>query len=69
MSREAMAGALRLKASRVVFVSCDVATFARDVRRFVDAGYHLHAIQGFDLFPTTAHVEVLAVLSTGTKAS
>lgn len=62
MSREAMAGALGLGADRVVFVSCDVATFARDVRRFVDAGYHLHAIQGFDLFPTTAHVEVLAVL-------
>jgi 23S rRNA (uracil1939-C5)-methyltransferase len=63
MSREAMAGALGLGADRVVFVSCDVATFARDVGRFVDAGYRLHAIQGFDLFPTTAHVEVLAVLS------
>jgi 23S rRNA (uracil1939-C5)-methyltransferase len=63
MSREAMAGALGLGAGRVVFVSCDVATFARDVRRFVDAGYRLDSIQGFDLFPTTAHVEVVAVLS------
>ena len=65
MSREAMAGAIGLDAERVVFVSCDVATFARDVRRFVDAGYQLDAIRGFDLFPTTAHVEVLAVLSKG----
>jgi 23S rRNA (uracil1939-C5)-methyltransferase len=63
MSREAMAGALGLRAGRVVFVSCDVATFARDVRRFVDAGYQLDAIQGFDLFPTTAHVEAVAVLA------
>ena len=63
MSREAMAGALGLSADRVVFVSCDVATFARDVRRFVDAGYRIDSIQGFDLFPTTAHVEVLAVLA------
>ncbi|MCX6543599.1 MAG: hypothetical protein NTV05_04200 [Acidobacteria bacterium] len=63
MSREAMAGALALGADRVVVVSCDVATFARDLRRFVDAGYQLDAIRGFDLFPTTAHVEVLAVLA------
>jgi len=63
MSRVAMAGALGLKAARVVFVSCDVATFARDVGRFVDAGYHLDTIRGFDLFPATAHVEVLAVLT------
>jgi 23S rRNA (uracil1939-C5)-methyltransferase len=63
MSREAMAGALRLGADRVVFVSCDVATFARDVGRFVDAGYQLDTIRGFDLFPTTAHVEVFAVLA------
>ena len=63
MSREAMAVALGLGGGRVVFVSCDVATFARDVRRFVDAGYQLDAIQGFDLFPATAHVEVVAVLA------
>jgi tRNA/tmRNA/rRNA uracil-C5-methylase (TrmA/RlmC/RlmD family) len=63
MSREAMAGALDADANRVVLVSCDVATFARDVRRFVDAGYQMESIRGFDLFPTTAHVEVLAVLT------
>jgi tRNA/tmRNA/rRNA uracil-C5-methylase (TrmA/RlmC/RlmD family) len=63
MSRDAMMGALGLGASRVVFVSCDVATFARDVGRFVGAGYQLDAIRGFDLFPTTAHVEALAVLA------
>lgn len=62
MTREAAEGAVALAASRVVFVSCDVATFARDVRRFVDAGYRLVSVEGLDLFPGTPHVEVLAVL-------
>ncbi len=65
MTREAAEGAVRLGASRVVFVSCDVATFARDVRRFVDAGYRLVSLEGLDLFPNTPHVEVLALLDRG----
>ena len=63
MTRDAAAGAVAMKASRVVFVSCDVATLARDVRKFLDAGYRLDSVQGFDLFPNTAHVEALARLS------
>ena len=62
MTKEAVAGAVALAAERVVFVSCDVATFARDVRRFVDVGYRLDRLDGFDLFPNTAHVEVVGVL-------
>jgi 23S rRNA (uracil1939-C5)-methyltransferase len=63
MSREAAAGAVAMQAARVVFVSCDVATFARDLRRFLDAGYRLDSVEGFDLFPNTPHVEALALLS------
>ena len=62
LSREAITGAIRHGAARIVYVSCDVATLARDVRKFVDAGYMLSQIEAFDLFPNTAHVEVLAVL-------
>jgi tRNA/tmRNA/rRNA uracil-C5-methylase (TrmA/RlmC/RlmD family) len=65
MTREAADGAVRIGASRVVFVSCDVATFARDVRRFADAGYRLVSLEGLDLFPNTPHVEVLALLDRG----
>jgi len=64
MSREALAGVLQLGAPRIVFVSCDVATLARDVRRLLDAGYRLDSLEAFDLFPNTAHVEAVAVLTT-----
>ena len=63
MTREAAAGVVAMKAAQVVFVSCDVATLARDLRKFLDAGYRLDSVQGFDLFPNTAHVEALAVLT------
>jgi 23S rRNA (uracil1939-C5)-methyltransferase len=57
LSKEAMQGAIRLQAQTVVYVSCDVATLARDARRLLDAGYQLRWIHGFDLFPNTPHVE------------
>jgi tRNA/tmRNA/rRNA uracil-C5-methylase (TrmA/RlmC/RlmD family) len=63
MTKDAAAGVVALAPGRIVFVSCDPATFARDVRRFIEAGYVLDTIRAFDLFPNTAHVEVLARLS------
>ena len=62
MSREAVAGIIRRRPDRVVYVSCDVATLARDVRAFADAGYVVGGLTGFDLFPNTAHVETVVVL-------
>jgi 23S rRNA (uracil1939-C5)-methyltransferase len=59
MSREALDGLLRLRAARVTYVSCDVATLARDARRIVDAGYVIDSVDGFDLFPNTPHVETV----------
>jgi 23S rRNA (uracil1939-C5)-methyltransferase len=60
MSREALDGVIGCRAPKIVYVSCDVATLARDARRLVDAGYALEHVEAFDLFPNTAHVEVLA---------
>ncbi|HZP47525.1 MAG TPA: TRAM domain-containing protein [Vicinamibacterales bacterium] len=62
MSREALDGVLALGAPRIVYVSCDVATLARDARRFVDAGYAIARVDAFDLFPNTPHVETIVVL-------
>ena len=62
LSRDAMTSVLAHGATRIVYVSCDIATLARDVRRAVDHGYALTHLEAFDLFPNTAHVETLAVL-------
>jgi 23S rRNA (uracil1939-C5)-methyltransferase len=62
LSRGALQAVLAHGAARIIYVSCDIATLARDVRQAVDAGYVLAHLEAFDLFPNTAHVETLAVL-------
>jgi 23S rRNA (uracil1939-C5)-methyltransferase len=61
LSPEARAGVLRLAPRRLVYVSCDVATLARDARALVDGGYAPGDIRVFDMFPSTAHIETVAV--------
>ena len=63
LSREALDGALRLNPPRLIYVSCDVATLARDARRMVDAGYAIDRADAFDLFPNTPHVETVVVFT------
>jgi 23S rRNA (uracil1939-C5)-methyltransferase len=47
---------------RIVYVSCDVATLARDLKAFAVSGFTVASLEAFDLFPNTAHVETLAVV-------
>ena len=47
---------------RIVYVSCDVATLARDIKVLAASGFTVDSLAGFDLFPNTAHVETLAVV-------
>lgn len=61
MSKPALEGVLRAAPPRIVYVSCDPPTLARDARRLFDAGYALESLRAFDLFPNTAHVEAVAV--------
>jgi 23S rRNA (uracil1939-C5)-methyltransferase len=63
LSRGAVAGILALKPARLVYVSCDVATLARDTRALLDNGYELGPVTALDLFPNTAHVETVTVFS------
>ena len=48
--------------SKVVYVSCNPATQMRDLTEFLSAGYKLSAVQPFDLFPQTRHLECVIVL-------
>lgn len=61
ISKAAMEAIARRSARRVIYVSCDAPTMARDARRLVDAGYRIASLRGFDLFPNTPHVETVGV--------
>jgi tRNA/tmRNA/rRNA uracil-C5-methylase (TrmA/RlmC/RlmD family) len=63
ISKEAMVNIAALQPPLIVYISCDVATLARDVRILLDAGYRLTHLSGIDLFPNTAHVETVATLT------
>ena len=53
---------LKMQPPKVVYVSCDPATLARDVAELCGAGYTLEKAQAFDLFPRTFHVETVVQL-------
>jgi 23S rRNA (uracil1939-C5)-methyltransferase len=63
LSKEAAESIIRLAPDRIVYVSCDPPTLARDSRRLLDAGYSLDLVRAFDFFPNTPHVETVATLS------
>jgi 23S rRNA (uracil1939-C5)-methyltransferase len=57
--------AAALHPERIVYVSCNPATQARDVRLLAGYGYRLHRLQPLDMFPQTGHIEVVASLTRG----
>jgi tRNA/tmRNA/rRNA uracil-C5-methylase (TrmA/RlmC/RlmD family) len=48
--------------ARVVYVACDPAALARDVKSFAERGFRLAGLRAFDAFPMTHHVECVALL-------
>lgn len=63
LSADVVEAILRMAPRRVVYVSCDPATLARDVKLLCAGGYRFDRAEAFDLFPRCAHVETVALLS------
>jgi 23S rRNA (uracil1939-C5)-methyltransferase len=59
---QALSAVITHRAEKVVYVSCNVATFARDLGEFLKNGYELRTVQPVDMFPHTAHIELVALL-------
>jgi 23S rRNA (uracil1939-C5)-methyltransferase len=65
LSREALQQLIALSPPRLVYVSCDPATLARDGRRLAEAGYTLSRCTPIDLFPQMFHIETVSLWQRG----
>ena len=65
MSEEAVQAVASMQPERVVYVSCNPATLARDILRFQGLGYTLKEATAVDMFPRTCHVESVVLMSRG----
>ena len=65
LNADAIEAMARMAPKRIVYVSCDPATLARDVGLLKQRGYRLTSAQAADLFPRCAHVETVVLLSKG----
>ncbi len=52
----------RLSPSKIIYISCDPATLARDLAELLTYGYQLQGVQPYDMFPQTSHVECVVKL-------
>ncbi|MBQ8255151.1 MAG: 23S rRNA (uracil(1939)-C(5))-methyltransferase RlmD [Clostridia bacterium] len=63
LSRELVDRMCRLAPKKIVYVSCDPSTLARDAKILVDSGYEMGTVTPVDMFPRTGHVETVVCLS------
>ena len=54
---------VEMQPEKIVYVSCDPATLARDLKRICEGGYEIRRVRGVDMFPETVHVETVVLMS------
>ena len=63
MAEEVIGHIVSMRPKKVVYVSCDPATLARDLKRFAERGYTTQHVEAVDMFPRTKHVETVVLMS------
>ncbi|MBN1663329.1 MAG: 23S rRNA (uracil(1939)-C(5))-methyltransferase RlmD [Deltaproteobacteria bacterium] len=63
--KDVLDAVVALKPEKVIYISCNPATQARDIRYLLDRGIVMKYIQPLDMFPQTQHIEAVALLETG----
>ncbi|MDU7649769.1 MAG: 23S rRNA (uracil(1939)-C(5))-methyltransferase RlmD [Anaerococcus vaginalis] len=62
LDKEIIKTIAKTKIKKIVYISCNPQTLARDIKRFQEKGYNLEKIKGCDMFSETTHVETVALL-------
>lgn len=62
-AKESLEGIAKLSPAKIIYVSCDPATLARDLKSLATHGYELTSVRPFDMFPETSHIESVSLLS------
>ena len=62
-NEETLAACAKMSPERIVMISCNPATAARDCERLLELGYKTEKVRAFDLFPRTGHVECVVLMS------
>lgn len=60
---ETLSACVEMNPERIVMISCDPATAARDCKLLAENGYTVEKVRAFDLFPRTRHVETVVLMS------
>lgn len=60
---EALTAIVKSSVNRLIYVSCDPVTLARDYAKFAQAGFSLKKAEGFAFYPQTPHLEMMFILS------
>ncbi len=62
-AKEIIEGIVDLNAKKIIYISCDPATLARDLKKLGSLGYKVIKVQPYDMFPQTFHIESITLLA------